>query len=70
MASVMPHLKKKCGATANLAGKQSGEGGTVSLPKARAEGPLAARSLSRMLLQAPASSVQSQAANSKVRRIK
>lgn len=37
----MPHLKKKCGEIAQLAGKQSVEGGTVSSPKAMEDGLLA-----------------------------
>lgn len=42
----MPHLKKKCGEIAKLAGKQSVEGGTVSSSMAMADGLLAAHSLS------------------------
>lgn len=34
----MPHLKKKCGDMAKLAGKQSVQGGTVSSSPAMADG--------------------------------
>lgn len=65
----MPHLKKKCGDIAKLAGKPRGEGIQSVHPRLWKMGswPITASKL-YVLLQTPASSVQSQAANSKGRR--
>ena len=71
MVSVMPHLRKKCGKTAKLAGKQIGEGGTVSSPKATWKTGSWLLTVSEWHVVSGFSKLcASQAANSKVRRIK